>query len=629
MISFNLLQIVIQQSWQVAMLASLVWLVTRYVGRERAHLSHMLWALVLIKCITPPIWSSPIGLFSRISNQLEIAVGYEPNTKAFPESKAVWQSKSQERAIRIGGYSLDPVSSIPAKIRAAGHTSQGSGSFFAITIVWIAGTLLFALFSILRFITFLRLIYLTTCEAPTEVARCVQRLNVRLGLRRKVGVRVVNSLLGPAVYGLWKPVIILPEAIIAGRSEKELEPLIAHELVHVRRGDLWLAWVQSLACCLGWFHPMVWLASRRVTIESERCCDEETIASLRCKPSTYARSLLDVLELKHLLRVAPALPGVRPVDVTLSRLERIMRLGHGSRSRSPWWVWCIASFCAIAVLPGDQYVTAQSVRITDNPNTKSNEPSETNPQTEQREQLLIDPSRLVQEPARRYQLDHGDVLGVYIKEVLPYTGSWGPIAVQENGTIQLPLVEPVAVKGLCVEQATELIYKAYLNAKLTDGVTPIRPIVTRLSERFYDILVVRQDIGVGEKGTPDSVPQGKRVEHTTVVRLPAYRNDVLHALMASGGIPGRKAKSEVKILRFQIDSKRPADLVKELEKKYSAFSEASQSDIPNKNIPAILKIPLRLPRGVSPDFCPDDIVLKNGDVICVETQEVDFPKSGF
>ncbi len=67
---------------------------------------------------------------------------------------------------------------------------------------------------------------------------------------------------------------MLPQAIIEGRSEQELEPLIAHEMVHVRRGDLWFALIQALACSIGWFHPMVWLASRRLTIESERCCDE-------------------------------------------------------------------------------------------------------------------------------------------------------------------------------------------------------------------------------------------------------------------------------------------------------------------------------------------------------------------
>ncbi len=61
------LSIVIAQTWQVAVLSGIVWLVVRYATRERSHVSHMLWTLVLIKCLTPPIWSSPVGLFSRWS----------------------------------------------------------------------------------------------------------------------------------------------------------------------------------------------------------------------------------------------------------------------------------------------------------------------------------------------------------------------------------------------------------------------------------------------------------------------------------------------------------------------------------------------------------------------------------
>ncbi len=45
------MQWVIEQTWQVAVLASLVWVILRVIGRDRAHLAHLLWALVLVKCL--------------------------------------------------------------------------------------------------------------------------------------------------------------------------------------------------------------------------------------------------------------------------------------------------------------------------------------------------------------------------------------------------------------------------------------------------------------------------------------------------------------------------------------------------------------------------------------------------
>jgi hypothetical protein len=51
------------QAWQLAVLVGLVWLAARLIARDRPHLAHALWLVVLIKCLTPPVWSSPSGLF--------------------------------------------------------------------------------------------------------------------------------------------------------------------------------------------------------------------------------------------------------------------------------------------------------------------------------------------------------------------------------------------------------------------------------------------------------------------------------------------------------------------------------------------------------------------------------------
>jgi hypothetical protein len=170
---------------------------------------------------------------------------------------------------------------------------------------------------------------------------------------------VAASRFGPAVIGLLRPVIVLPEMIVQGKSPADLEPILAHELIHVRRGDLWVGMLQTLAVGLWWFHPLVWLASRWISREAERCCDEAVLATLRCAPARYARCLLDVLDRKQSLRSVPAFPGVRPAEVTSRRLERIMQLGQGSRPRTPWWCWLVLVGLAAATLPGAAWVAAE------------------------------------------------------------------------------------------------------------------------------------------------------------------------------------------------------------------------------------------------------------------------------
>lgn len=78
-------------------------------------------------------------------------------------------------------------------------------------------------------------------------------------------------------------------------------------------------------------------------------------------PAAYARSLLAVLETKQQLLAAPIVPGLRPVDITSNRMERIMRIGHGSHSRTPGWVCATLIVGAIIMLPGAAWLKAQEL----------------------------------------------------------------------------------------------------------------------------------------------------------------------------------------------------------------------------------------------------------------------------
>ncbi|GAB5403299.1 MAG: hypothetical protein Aurels2KO_15300 [Aureliella sp.] len=210
-----------------------------------------------------------------------------------------------------------------------------------------------------RVTAYARLVKNKTIATPTYIQELTDRLARRLSVRRSVRVRVVDGPIGPAVVGILHPTLLLPRCIVSSQSRNCLQTLIAHELVHVRRGDLGWSACQTAATLFWWFHPCVWLASRQLTIETERSCDEETITSLGVRPADYARTLLDVLEKKSEIVAAPLVPGVRPIDITLKRMERIMRIGHGSHRRTPRWIIPVLIVGAALALPGTSWLDAQ------------------------------------------------------------------------------------------------------------------------------------------------------------------------------------------------------------------------------------------------------------------------------
>jgi beta-lactamase regulating signal transducer with metallopeptidase domain len=377
----NALSILVTQTWQIALLAIVVWGVTRMLAKNRPHLAHALWLLVLIKTLTPPIWSSPTSPFSWIAttSNTQQAASHE---QLLESTAAMAKSRQMDRAARLGksetpigphlvepdSVSVDlqkPESGVSAVSRPKGESgSTANKSTFGwqrvVFWLWCGGALLGLAMLVVRYSLFLRWMRTTTELKSTEVADLAIQLSRQLGLRCRVRVRILESPVGPVVLGLFRPTVVLPAAIVRGKPASELAPLLAHELIHFRRGDLWWALIQVLSKNLFWFHPLVHFAARQVTREAERSCDEETIASLGCTPAAYARCLLGVLEQKHQLRVAPALPGVRPVEITSARLERVMKLGNGIHRKTPVWTWLVLLLGCVFTLPGAAMVWAQN-----------------------------------------------------------------------------------------------------------------------------------------------------------------------------------------------------------------------------------------------------------------------------
>ena len=184
----------------------------------------------------------------------------------------------------------------------------------------------------------------------------------------------------------------------------------------------------------------------------------------------------------------------------------------------------------------------------------------------------IDLSLLSQTQPSVYHLDAGDVLAISIEgvmprrdgelppvnqsfnsndEALPALGY--PVPVRADGTVSLPMLhQAVMVRGLTVKQAEDAVRRAYTIDKriLQSGNERVWVILHR--PRQYRVLVIRQE-GVeapNSSGMPGAVNLGTLKRGTgRAVTLTAYKNDVLHALAETGGLPGLDAENTIYVIR--------------------------------------------------------------------------------
>lgn len=89
--------------------------------------------------------------------------------------------------------------------------------------------------------------------------------------------------------GLWRPMIVVPRDL----SPAALRAVLAHELAHVARGDLWSGWFETIMRTLFFVSPMIYVASRRMSVARERCCDAAAVAQGGVAPTALAALLLE------------------------------------------------------------------------------------------------------------------------------------------------------------------------------------------------------------------------------------------------------------------------------------------------------------------------------------------------
>lgn len=353
------------QAWQIAVLFFVVLFLFRLFARNRPRVAHLLWGVLLIKCLIPPVVSNSWAPFSWMSHT---AQQWLPNDAA--ESTEITASITYS-AQRTNSLRSQPTKDASSIKNANDSTKLNSSwpSYRSIAerwlfVFWIGSIAFVIAVWANRFAHILHRLHVHRMETPTRVTKIVDDLAQWLKLGRQVQIQVTNERIGPAVVGWLRPRVLLPSFLVDRMDDQALRILIAHELTHVRRGDLFWAFLQTVAGSLWWFHPAVWIANRQLNIESERSCDEETIARLECSPSDYAKCLLQVLEWKHQLVVVPALPGVRPIQVTKDRLERILKMRHGCHKHNSKGLWLAMVAAVLLVAPGAEYGISQQSTTT-------------------------------------------------------------------------------------------------------------------------------------------------------------------------------------------------------------------------------------------------------------------------
>ena len=120
----------------------------------------------------------------------------------------------------------------------------------------------------------------------------------QFGIKRKVTLWYSNRITTPLTFGYFKPVILLPVALINNLSLEETETLIIHELTHIKNNDYFLNWLLIICETIYFFNPFVKMIADQVKLEREKNCDTHVL-QFDYPAINYAETLLKAARFKQ------------------------------------------------------------------------------------------------------------------------------------------------------------------------------------------------------------------------------------------------------------------------------------------------------------------------------------------
>jgi beta-lactamase regulating signal transducer with metallopeptidase domain len=214
-----------------------------------------------------------------------------------------------------------------------------------IAALWVAGALLLTARLVAQRLTVERM---ANAGRPVLDRHCLtlaDRISAELGISRQVRLIYCDDVEGPAVFGIRRPAVLLPDSAASWPADR-LEAVLRHELAHVQRHDYAALMLIELVRIVYWINPFVELAARQARVSQDRACDDAALRS-GMSPQAYASHLVDTARALG-ARCMPlgALPLVRGVGLR-ARIAAI--LTHDS-DRAPLPARTLLRWSAVTVL---------------------------------------------------------------------------------------------------------------------------------------------------------------------------------------------------------------------------------------------------------------------------------------
>ncbi|HID0764379.1 TPA: M56 family metallopeptidase [Clostridium botulinum] len=191
--------------------------------------------------------------------------------------------------------------------------------------IWLFGAIYVVIKSIGKQILFYRKIQnINHIVTDAEIIKILEEEKKALNIRKYIKVSKVDGLSSPALIGIIKSKIIIPNNAY---EKEQLKWIFRHELIHFKRKDNLLKLLLMIASTIHWFNPLVKILKLYFDEQCELSCDEKVAKRFnKDEIKEYAFVLVNTLRYRNTLKttIFSSQFNTNGVDIIKGRVESML-----------------------------------------------------------------------------------------------------------------------------------------------------------------------------------------------------------------------------------------------------------------------------------------------------------------
>jgi beta-lactamase regulating signal transducer with metallopeptidase domain len=281
-----------------------------------ARVAYLLWSCALLRLMLPMIPASQFSLLNLLPRGGSALAWHAAPTRKEPQPVGLGPLQAAGEVVPV-----EP-SLIRNQVKPAVASSSPELGWDALSLaprLWLLGAVIFLAAVFAKHRKLSAFLAQQKPIAHEKLQDCIAEGTRLFHLKQHIRAFEMRNEQAPAIFGFFRPRLLISKSVLDQLSVGELRLLVLHELAHVARRDVFLNWLTIFLQALHWFNPAVWLAIRQWRAAREGVCDARILSLLNTgERHTYGAMLLKIAS----QCLKPSSPGLVPIFKTKKEIHR-------------------------------------------------------------------------------------------------------------------------------------------------------------------------------------------------------------------------------------------------------------------------------------------------------------------